>query len=297
MKILVTGSEGNIGRVLVPYLRGMGHDVFGVDIVQKFEEGFQTADITDGADMVNVFYTFKPEVVLHLAAMVSRVTCEKSPVTTIKTNVYGTENIIRLCSMVNARLVFLSTSEVYGNIGGELSETLTHLYPNNIYGLSKLIGEQLVQYEVKNGLKALIVRPFMLYDENETFGEHRSALIRFVDNLTRDNKIVVHKDSCRSWMHVSDAVVVLERLCHTEEFAIVNIGHPQVFETSEVAGMICKELNLIYEDYVIEEVLPSKMTLRKVPVLNKQRDLTGYECKVNLPEGIKRLIAKVKERR
>ena len=59
---------------------------------------------------------------------------------------------------------------------------------NNFYGLSKLLGEQIIDYEVKNfGLKAVILRPFMIYDEDEVIGEHRSAMIRFAFNLLKNN--------------------------------------------------------------------------------------------------------------
>jgi nucleoside-diphosphate-sugar epimerase len=296
MKVLVTGSEGNIGKVLVPYLRSKNHEVFCIDIQQKYEEGYRTVDINNGADIINAFYEFRPDVVFHMAAMVSRVTCEHSPVTTIKTNVCGTENIIQLCKQVDAKLIFFSTSEVYGNIGGNLSEARTDLKPNNIYGLSKLMSEQLVAYEVTSELKAIIVRPFMFYHEDETFGDHRSAIIRFVVSLLKHQKITVHKGSFRSWMHLDDAVVVLEKLCYVDQFVIMNVGYPELHSMEDVARIICNKVNLIYEDYVIEEKLPEKMTLTKVSNFTVQKVLTRYDCKISLDEGIDRVIKRVKEK-
>jgi nucleoside-diphosphate-sugar epimerase len=296
MKILVTGSEGNIGKVLVPYLKSNGHVVFCIDIQQKFEDGYRTVDINNGADIINAFYEFRPDVVFHMAAMVSRVTCEHSPVTTIKTNVCGTENVIQLCKQVDAKLIFFSTSEVYGNIGGNLSEARTDLKPNNIYGLSKLMSEQLVTYEVANGLKAIIVRPFMFYHEDETFGNHRSAIIRFVVSLLKHQKITVHNRSYRSWMHLDDAVVVLEKLCYVDQFVTINVGNPELHLMEVVAHKICSKVDRIYADYVIEEELPEKMTLTKVANFTLQKLLTGYECVISLDEGIDRVIEKVKKR-
>jgi nucleoside-diphosphate-sugar epimerase len=296
MKILVTGSEGNIGRIFIPYLKSKGHIVFCIDIQQKFEAGYRTVDINNGADIVNAFYEFQPEVVFHMAAMVSRVTCEGSPVTTVKTNICGTENIIQLCKQVGAKLIFFSTSEVYGNISGLLSEDRLDLRPNNIYGLSKLMAEQLVNYEVSNGLQAIIIRPFMFYHEDETFGDHRSAVIRFVHSLLKCQKITVHKMSYRSWMHLDDAVVVLEKLCYVNDFVIMNVGNPELHSMDVVANKICSKLGLIYADYVIETELPEKMTLTKVSDFAMQKVLTGYECIISLDKGIDRVIKKVKER-
>lgn len=296
MKILVTGSEGNIGQVLVPYLRSKGHEVFGIDHQQRFKDGYKTVDINNGADLINTFYEFRPDVVFHMAAMVSRVTCEVSPTTTVKTNLYGTENIIQLCKQVNAKLIFFSTSEVYGNIGGILSEDRTDLQPNNFYGLSKLIGEQLVKYEVGNGLDAIIVRPFMFYHEDETIGDHRSAMIRFVTDLIQRNKITVHIGSQRSWMHLDDAVIVLEDLCYVSGFQLLNVGSNHVFDMQRIAQIICAQLNLEYTDYVNEESLPERMTLTKIPNLQRQYDLTGVIAHVQLEDGIARIINRVKSK-
>lgn len=296
MKILITGGDGNIGKVLIPYLKSKGHTVFCIDIQQKFEDGYRTVDINNGADIISAFYEFQPEVVFHMAAMVSRVTCEYSPVTTIKTNVCGTENVIQLCKQVGAKLIFFSTSEVYGNIGGILSEDRTDLRPNNIYGLSKLMAEQLVEYEVSNGLKAVIVRPFMFYHEDETFGNHRSAMIRFVYSLLRHEKITVHKGAHRSWMHLDDAVVVLEKLCYLNKFVILNIGCAEEHSMEFMARRICEKLNLTYEDYIIETELPDKMTLTKTSDFTLQEKLVGHTCTISLDEGIDRVIINVTER-
>jgi nucleoside-diphosphate-sugar epimerase len=293
MRILVTGSEGNIGQVLVPYLKSQGHEVFGIDHQQRFKDGYKTVDINNGADLIGTFFDFNPDIVFHLAAMVSRVTCEASPTTTIKTNLYGTENIIQLCKKVNAKLIFFSTSEVYGNIGGILSEDRTDLQPNNFYGLSKLMGEQLVKYEVTNGLEAIIVRPFMFYHEDETIGDHRSAMIRFATNLVEGSTVQVHKGSIRSWMHLDDAVVVLEDLCYISGFQLLNIGSNVSYPMEKIASAICDILGLEYKEYVEETPLPPRMTLTKIPNVNKQFELTGYLCKVHIDDGIKRVVTKV----
>ena len=297
MKILVTGSEGNIGKQLVPYLIECGHDVYCIDIKQRFHDSYMLADITNPVDLVEVFNKFKPEVVYHLAAMVSRITCEKSPALCITTNITGTNNIIQLCKNYNSKIIYFSTSEIYGNIGGLLSEDRKDVEPNNIYGLSKYLGEKLINYEVKNnGLKAITVRPFMFYDEYETMGVHRSAMIRFIENLIRGNKITVHKGSERSWMHIKDAVIILEKLAHINEFHIVNIGNSEVIRTEVLAHKICDRLGLRYTDYVIENELPEKMTLNKYPDLTVQYKLTGHINTVDLDTGIDLLINTIRKR-
>jgi len=291
MKILVIGSEGNIGRKLIPYLRQCGHHIYKADIVQGYGSHYSVVDINHPMDLYNIFSSFKPEIVFNLAAMVSRITCEASPGLTIDTNISGANNVIQLCKIFDAKLISFSTSEVYGNIGGILSEN-RECKPNNIYGLSKLLGEELVKYEVKNGLKAVIVRPFMFYDEDETLGEHRSAMIRFAESLTKKQKITVHNNSERSWMHINDAVKILEKLMYVD-FYIVNIAHSEVVDIKYIARRMCEILGLSYKEYIEEKELPYKMTLTKIPDIELQTKLTGVIPKINIEEGIDLILKKL----
>lgn len=296
MKILVTGSEGNIGSKLVPYLRSKGHILYRVDIKQAVGCDYSVANINSPADLSRAFRDFQPEAVYHLAAMVSRVTCEQSPALTVETNLSGAYNVIQLCKEYGARLIYFSTSEAYGNIGGILSEEREDLQPNNIYGLTKLMGEQLVKYEVENGLKALIVRPFMFYDEDETLGAHRSVMIRFAESLLRGQKVTVHRGAERSWMHISDAVMILEALLRVNFFYIVNIGSDQSIEVEEIARIMCLKLGLNPDEMIQYSVLPDRMTLTKQPDVQLQYKLTGYRAEVDIEHGINKVINKVKAR-
>ena len=149
--------------------------------------------------------------------------------------------------------------------------------PNNRYALTKWLGEQLVEYEVRAaGLRAVTLRPCMLYDEHETVGEHRSAMIRFVSNLARGRPIEVHRGSARSWLHVADAVRAIEAAGRLDEYAVINLGHPDIVPMADLAEMIRAELNASPELVVTTE-LPPKMTLIKRPTLDRQRTLLDFE--------------------
>ena len=127
---------------------------------------------------------------------------------------------------------------MYGNIEGVKDEERVDIKPNNVYGLTKLMGERLVEYYVDD-LEAVIVRPFMLYHEDECFGDNRSAMIRFVKALVNREMIIVHKGSTRSWLHMDDAVVIFERLLR-HSGVTVNVGYPEVVATETLAGMMCE---------------------------------------------------------
>ncbi len=294
-KALVIGSEGNIGAPLVRSLRQQGVAVLESDIRPGWRDGYVMADINQPIDLLPAF-DWQPDVVFILSAIVSRVTCEQASGVAIATNLGGINNVLQLCKRVNAHAVFFSTSEVYGPACDPMDEAISDPKPNNRYGLSKLLGEQLVEYEVRtHGLSAVSLRPFMMYDENEDLGDHRSAMIRFTSELAAGRPIEVHRGSARSWLHVSDAIRAIERAAHLRDYAVINIGHPDVTPIEDLAERIRAELGASPSLVKVTE-LPSRMTLVKRPALARQRELLGVEPKVSLAEGVRLVCRRVRER-
>jgi nucleoside-diphosphate-sugar epimerase len=168
--------------------------------------------------------------------------------------------------------------------------------PNNRYGLTKYLGEKLVEYEVAHyGLSAITLRPFMIYDENEEFGDHRSAMIRFAHNLATGRDIEVHRGSARGWLHISDATAAIDQAIEIPEYAIVNIGHPDVVPNEDLAERVRRELDA--DPALIRHIdQPAQMTLVKRPSLERMRDLLGVVPKVDLDEGVRRVADVTKQR-
>jgi len=294
-KALVIGSEGNIGAPLVRRLREDGDDVLESDIRAGMRGDYVMADINHPIDLLPAF-DWGPDVVFILSAMVSRVTCEQASGLAIATNLAGINNVLQLCKRVEARTVYFSTSEVYGPELDPMDEEEPHPRPNNRYGLSKLLGEQLVEYEVRTyGLRAVTLRPFMIYDENEELGDHRSAMIRFAGNLAAGKPIEVHSGSARGWLHISDAVRAVEAATRLDDYTVVNIGHPDVRPIADLAEMIRAEFDAPAE--LVRSVdLPGRMTLEKRPLLRRQSEILGVEPQVSLEEGVKLVCATMRRR-
>lgn len=296
MKVLVIGSEGNIGVPLVKYLRALQHEVRETDIVQGWRPGYSVADINQPLDLLPAF-DWMPEVTILLSAMVSRVTCEQAGSLAMATNLSGVNNVIQLCKHVCSKLLFFSTSEVYGPDCDPMDEKLANPNPNNRYGLSKWLGEKIVEYEVaQHYLKAVTIRPFMMYDENEDFGDHRSAMIRFACDLARGKPIEVHRGSARGWLHASDAVCAIEKAMHVENYSVINIGHPDIRPMSELASMIAAQLGVRAEGLIKTVDFPKRMTAVKRPTLDRQKNILGAAPQISLEEGVRRVCAKVHER-
>lgn len=294
-KALVIGSEGNIGVPLVKYLRKKGYEVLEIDIRPGWRADYLMADMNFPIDILPAF-DWKPDVVFILSAMVSRVTCEQASSLAIATNLSGINNVLQLCKRVSAMTVFFSTSEVYGPGCNPMDEAISNPRPNNRYGLSKLLGEQLVEYEVRtHGMRAVSLRPFMMYDEEEDLGDHRSAMIRFATNLAMGRTIEVHQGSARGWLHVSDAVRAIEAAAHVKDYAVINIGHPEIISIADMAEMVRAELGASSSLITVKE-LPDRMTLVKQPLLARQRDILGIIPKVSMQEGVRRVCSRIRER-
>ncbi len=280
---------------LVLHLRTRGWDVLEVDRLPGWRKGYLMADINYPLDLVPAF-DWKPDVVFMLAAVVSRPTAEQAGSLAIATNLGGLTNVLELCKRVNAMCVFFSTSEVYGPDCLTMDEEISDPKPNNRYGLSKLLGEKLVEYEVRtHGLKAVSLRPFMMYDEDEDFGDHRSAMMKFTWRLATGQTIEVHKGGFRGWFHVSDAVQAIEAAAGVGSYMAINIGSPEIVPIETVAEMIRAELGAP-KHLVTYCDLPERMTLVKRPVLERQRRVLNFEPRVSLAEGVKLVVARARQR-
>jgi len=265
------------------------------DIRPAWRDDYLMADINFPIDLLPAF-DWKPDVVFILSAMVSRVTCEQASSLAISTNLAGINNVLQLCKRVNAMTVFFSTSEVYGPECDQMDEAISNPRPNNRYGLSKLLGEQLVEYEVRtHGLRAVSLRPFMMYDEEEDLGDHRSAMIRFATNLALGRPIEVHRGSARGWLHVSDAVRAIEAAAHVKEYSVINIGHPEIISIADMAEMVRSELGASTA-LINATDLPGRMTLVKRPTLTRQRDILGVSPAVSLQQGVNLVCRRTRER-
>jgi nucleoside-diphosphate-sugar epimerase len=133
-----------------------------------------------------------------------------------------------------------------------------------------------------------------MYDEDEDLGDHRSAMIRFAWNLARGQAIEVHRGAARGWIHVSDAVRAIAAAGDLSEYAVINIGHPDIQPIEALAEKIRRELGADKELIRVTE-LPTRMTLQKRPTLERMRTLLKVTPEVDLEEGVRRVCERVRQ--
>ncbi len=133
MRILITGGGGQLGRGLVRALDGHA--------VTALSHG--ELDVADAASVAAAFGRERPEAVVHCAALTDTTRCEAEPDLSRAINAIGTENVARACASASARLVAVSTNEVFDGERSSPYNEQDATGPRNVYAASKLEGEQL----------------------------------------------------------------------------------------------------------------------------------------------------------
>lgn len=160
LRVLVTGSAGFIGPHVVSDLSRDGHTVLGVDRLPT--PGGVALDLVDRTATERTFRRFRPDCIVHLAALASVPACEADPVAALQDNIQATLNVARFSGATGARLVFSSSAAVYGDRAPVPTPVSTPPRPTNLYGITKLAGELLCRNHAPD---STILRFFNVYGE------------------------------------------------------------------------------------------------------------------------------------
>lgn len=137
MKIMVTGATGMLGQDVVRALRARGHVCLGT--------GSADFDLLDAEAVRRAVGDFMPEAIVHCAAYTAVDQAESEPEKCMAVNAMGTLNLARAALSVDAKLLYVSTDYVFDGSGDAPHETDERPGPLNVYGLSKLQGEEAVR--------------------------------------------------------------------------------------------------------------------------------------------------------
>jgi nucleoside-diphosphate-sugar epimerase len=294
MKILITGGLGFIGTHLEKELIKRGHVVTVYDRYRISRPNYIRGDICDGYSIQKTFDETQPDLVVHLAAMVSRKESEETPYSAINTNVVGTLNIVQMCLKHKARLIYAGSSEEYGTaFFGDtvVTEDTPFGEPTSIYSMTKRMAEELIQYYAQfKGLTATTTRFFMLYGPGEPATGYRSALIRFMDAAIRGKSLVVHANTKRQWCYISDAVEVLAEIIETpqcDKYEAYNIGNAEQIPTEGLAKLI---IQLCGSKSPIELIAPEETIIPvKLASFGKAECVFRWHAKTPLSVGLEQV--------
>ena len=158
MKILITGSKGQLGHDLMNELEKRGIEYIGVDVEEM--------DITDADACRRVITEAAPDAVIHCAAYTAVDAAEDNVELCRKINAEGTKNIAEVCRDLDIKMMYISTDYVFNGEGTRPWEPDDHREPLNIYGLTKYEGEVYIERLVKKFFTVRIAWVFGVNGKN-----------------------------------------------------------------------------------------------------------------------------------
>ena len=307
MKILVTGVLGTVGSILKNKLIEKGHTVFGIDLPHSVgQQGFAQSmssekqsycrcDISEYRQIERVIENFGPfDLVYNCAAEFGRWNGEDYYEQLWKTNVIGLKNVIRLQEKHSFKLVHFSSSEVYGDYDGVMTEDImdnVEIKQMNDYAISKWANEmQIRNSRAMNGTQTVIVRLFNTYGPGEYYHPYRSVNCKFCYHALNELPITVYTGHHRSSTYIDDAVSAITNI--SDNFIdgrIYNIGSNEYHSIENLANIIWEyvgaDINLI--EYKNPEILTTKT---KTPDISLSINELGYKSTISLKDGVHKTI-------
>ena len=319
-KILITGGCGFIGSYLARVLRSKGYELLLFDAflnyISPFTSNYQhflkermkgllddpavrieRGDIRVQKRIQQLMTEYKPDAVVHLAALPSAKECTLYPTEALQINVEGTLSVLEGIKAARSvsRLVFTSSSFVYGHFKRPVADEEHPTDPIDVYGGAKLTGEILAKsYAKAHDFQYVIVRPSAVYG----FGDaNRRVTQILIENAMHGRPLVLH-DGGRSMIdftYVTDVADGFARCLETPEAAnqTFNITRGNARSVREFALEVKKHFpEARLEERPPDATRPERGTLS----IEKARKLLGYDPKVDIEQGVVEYVKALKER-
>jgi dTDP-glucose 4,6-dehydratase len=302
-RALVTGAAGFVGSHLVDRLIAEGYFVTGLDNLitgnldnlnsanksKNFK--FEECDVSVKLPIFNE----KFDLIFHAASPASPPKYFKYPIETMMVNSVGTKNCLDLATKDGSRLIYFSTSEIYGdplehpqreNYWGNVNP----IGPRSIYDEAKRFGEALVaQYVRDNKVNGGIVRIFNTYGPRLDLFDGR-VVSTFIRQARNREALTVNGDGSqtRSFCYVTDLVEGIFLMAKSSEFGPLNLGNPNEMTLNELVIEVGKFFD--YELLVENKPALIDDPVRRKPDISLANNKLNWKPLVQLEEGLKLLI-------
>jgi dTDP-glucose 4,6-dehydratase len=292
--ILVTGALGTIGRHLVPELRARGHDVWLLDQRHYHDAQYLRCDVGSFRQLERIFTAHKFDYVYHLAAEFGRWNGEDFYDTLWRTNAVGTKNIIRWQERQRFRMVFFSSSEVYGDHEGLMSEDVmdrVEIKQLNDYAMTKWVSEmQCLNSAGMHGTETVRVRLFNTYGPGEFYSPYRSVNCLFCYRALHAIPYTVYRGHRRTSTYVSDAVRALANIAgNFKAGEVYNVGGGEFHDIETLSRYVIEATGADPSLVTYEEGEPFTTKVKRVDNRKATRDL-DFTVTVSLAEGVRRTV-------
>lgn len=254
MKVLVTGANGQLGYDVVKELQKQNIECYGASR--------QDFDIVDFEATENFIKNYMPDAVIHCAAYTAVDKAEDEQGVCYLVNASATENIAEICKKINAKMLYISTDYVFDGTKDGFYEVDDKPNPINVYGKTKLLGEQAVQR---------ILDKYFIVRISWVFGEHGNNFVKTMLHLGKERKeINVIADQYGSPTYTIDLAPLLVEMIQTEKYGIYHATNEGVCtwvefaeEIFKIAGMDVKVNHITTAEYPTRAKRPINSRLNK----------------------------------
>lgn len=228
MRVLVTGVTGQLGHDCVIELQDRDMEVRGVSS-KEFP-------LTDAGAMRRYMEAYRPTAVIHCAAYTAVDRAEDDKETCMAVNAEGTAALARLCRDFHAKMVYISTDYVFPGNGTEPYEVDAPKDPKNVYGQSKLAGEEAVQQ---------ILKRYFIVRISWVFGINGKNFVRTMLKLGQTHKaLTVVDDQIGSPTYTRDLAVLLADMIQTEKYGVYHATNEGFCSWAEFAAEIFRQAGM-----------------------------------------------------
>jgi len=305
MNILITGSNGLIGKSLTKELLRYKNKLICIDktIAKNDFKNMKIKkirlDILNKKELLRKLKNFNLDLIIHLGAFLGVSDTEKNEFKCLNTNIEGTKNILELGKKLHIkRIIFASSSEVYGDGYKSIMNEKDKLIPKSSYGISKLTAEAFVKaHSIKCKINYNILRFFNIYGPNQRKNFVIPKLITNVKN-NRNLKIYGTGNQVRCFCHINDAVRAIHLIIQKgKKNKIYNVGNN--YEPITILSLAKKIKYLSKKKLKIEKIpfdrsdrtLKREIFYRKPDITEIIKD-TDYKPRIKLNSGLLEMIEK-----
>ena len=291
MKILLIGGEGYIGSNFIKKFNNE-FDFIVITSKKKSKKIAKTeyVSVTE-KKIIDKIKLLNPDIVIHLAGLSGLKKCESEPKKAFKINVEGTANVVKGCLKINAKLIFISSREVYGETINKKSKESDIVKPKNIYGKTKMEAEKIIQNAGKNyKLNYIILRLTNVYGPG-----NNSGINHIIRSSINEGKIYLNGgQQILNFIFIEDVIELIRLIIlnHKLSREIINVGSNDSISLKKFVGMVIKMLD---KNIDIEfKEMPNFESLVFRPDIKKQKKILKYDLKNRLEEGINKTIQYMK---
>lgn len=303
---LVTGGCGFIGRHLCKFLLDRGYFVICVDnrstgfhknIVEfKDHPFFRLINHDIIMPLEDLFYKQPIDEIYHLACPASPKHYQKDPIQTLKTNFIGTLNILEIARKKKSKILFTSTSEIYGD---PIEHPQTETYWGNVnpigiracYDEGKRVAETLfMEYHRLHHVDTRIVRIFNTYGPFLHKDDGR-VISNFIVQALSGKDLTIYGDGLqtRSFCYIDDMITGLFSVMQSDRNDPINLGNPNEITILELANLVI-QITGSSSSQIVFHHLPENDPTRRNPDIKNALQFCHWKPEIGLYDGLSKTI-------